>query len=155
VGDVEGAWIGQGGSVVKSYRFDVQGVVLGRLERGDDVLQGLTDFCRGSGIEVGFIEALGALEKGGVGFYDHEARVYREIRFDEGMEIASLVGNISRKDGEAFLHCHAILADRDGRCFGGHLLEGNVAFACEFRITILEGVVPERSFDEATGLALW
>ncbi len=140
---------------MQSFEYELQRAILGRLDRGDDVLDGLTAFCKRNGVEVGHIEAVGAVERGGVGFYDHEARVYHEIRFDEGMEIASLVGNISGRDGEAFLHCHVILADSEGRCFGGHLLDGNVAVACEFSITVLKGVAPERTYDEATGLALW
>jgi len=140
---------------VKFFEFDGQRVLLGRLERGDDVLSSLTEFCAHESVTVGWVEALGAVERGGVGYYDHEARVYRETWFEEGMEIASLTGNVSSKDGETFLHCHVILADRDGRCFGGHLLEGTVAFACEFSVTTLTGPRPERTHDEATGLALW
>jgi predicted DNA-binding protein with PD1-like motif len=140
---------------VKAFEFSIQRFLLGRLERGDDILAGLTDFCRRNGVEVGQIEGLGAIERGGVGYYDHEGRIYHETRFDQGMEIASLVGNISRKDDEIFLHCHVTLADSEGRCFGGHLLKGNVALACEFTVAVLEGVAPQRTYDEDTGLALW
>ncbi|HJX38322.1 MAG TPA: DUF296 domain-containing protein [Anaerolineae bacterium] len=140
---------------MKSFEFTTRRVLLGRLERGDDILGGLTEFCKTNGVQVGHLDALGAVERGGIGYYDHLKRVYREVRFDEGMEIASLVGNVSRKDGETFLHCHVILADREGRCFGGHLLEGNVTFACEFAVTELDGLAPERSLDKSTGLALW
>ena len=65
------------------------------------------------------------------------------------------MGNISRKDDEIFLHCHVTLADSEGRCFGGHLLDGNVAVACEFTVAVPEGAAPERTHDEDTGLALW
>jgi predicted DNA-binding protein with PD1-like motif len=140
---------------MKSFELRTSRVMLGRLERGDDVLNGLTEFCKRAGVQVGHVQALGAVERGGVGYFDHLEEVYHEVRFDEGMEIASLAGNISRKDGDTFLHCHAILADRQGRCFGGHLLEGNVTFACEFVVTDLEGIAPERTPDESTGLALW
>jgi predicted DNA-binding protein with PD1-like motif len=140
---------------MKSFEYDVQRVFLGRLERGDDVLLKLTEFCVRHGVEVGLVAAVGAVERGSVGYYDHEARAYREMQLDEGMEIAALTGNVSRKDGETFLHCHVVLADKDGRCFGGHLNEGNVAFACEFSVTALDGPVPERTPDQATGLALW
>ncbi len=140
---------------MKAFEFSTRRVLLGRLERGDDILHGLTEFCQRNGVRAGHLEALGAVERGGVGFYDHLEGAYREMRFDEGMEIASLVGNVSVKDGETFLHCHVILADREGRCFGGHLLEGNVTFACEFAVTDLQGKVPERSLDKSTGLALW
>jgi predicted DNA-binding protein with PD1-like motif len=140
---------------MKSFEYTEKRAFLGRLARGDDVLQGLTEFCKRSQVRVGHLEALGAVQRGGVGYYDHVSGVYRERRFDEGMEIASLVGNISQKDGDIFLHCHVILADRDGRCFGGHLLEGNITFACEFAVTDLEGNPPERSPDTSTGLDLW
>lgn len=140
---------------MKSFSFDGGKVLLGRLERGDDILRELTEFCVQQEVNAGSIQALGAVEHGAVGYYDQETSGYREIRFDEGMEIASLVGNISRKEGEVFLHCHITLADRKGRCFGGHLVEGNVAFACEFAISALEGPVPERTHDEATGLMIW
>ena len=140
---------------MKSFLFEGQRVLLGRLEKGEDILNGLTEFCASHGVRVGSIQAIGAVQRGGVGYYDQAAATYRETRFDEGMEIASLMGNISQKEGEVFLHCHVILADATGHCLGGHLLEGTVAFACEFVVTALEGTVPERTFDEATGLMLW
>lgn len=140
---------------MKSFSFERQRVLLGRLEKGDDILRALTEFCVRHGVAAGSIQGIGAVQRGGVGYYDQEAATYRDIRFEQGMEIASLVGNISRKQGEIFLHCHVVLADRDGRCFGGHLLEGNVAFACEFAVTALEGTVPERTHDDATGLMIW
>jgi predicted DNA-binding protein with PD1-like motif len=140
---------------MKSFSFEEQRVFLGRLEKGEDLLQGLTKFCVQHGVTAGSIQALGAVQRGGVGYYDQDGAAYREIRFERGMEIASLAGNISRKEGEIFLHCHVILADKEGRCFGGHLLEGNVAFACEFAVTALKGTVPKRTPDNATGLMLW
>lgn len=140
---------------MKSFSFNGRRVLLGRLEMGDDILHGLTEFCVQHEVNAGSIQALGVVQRGAVRYYDPETASHGEIRFDEGMEIASLVGNISRKEGEVFLHCHITLADRKGRCFGGHLVEGNVAFVCEFSITALEGPVPERTHDEATGLMLW
>jgi predicted DNA-binding protein with PD1-like motif len=140
---------------VKPFSFTGQRVLLGRLEKADDILLGLTRFCVEHGVTAGSIQGLGAVQRGGVGYYDQDASEYVETRFEQGMEIASLAGNVSRKQGETFLHCHIVLADREGRCFGGHLLEGNTAFACEFVVTALEGKVPERTHDEATGLMLW
>jgi predicted DNA-binding protein with PD1-like motif len=140
---------------MKSFSFQGRRVLLGRLKKGDDVLRGLTQFCVRHGVIVGSIQGLGAVQRGGVAYYDQAAAAYHEIHFEQGMEIASLVGNISQKEGEVFLHCHVVLADKEGRCFGGHLLEGNVAFACEFAVTALEGAVPERTHDDATGLMLW
>jgi len=140
---------------MKSFGYDNQRFFLGRLERGDDILEKLTGFCKQNDIRAGQISAIGAVERGGVGYYDQSAAEYREVRFDEGMEIATLSGNISVKEGNTFLHCHVILANKEGRCFGGHLLEGNIAFACEFVISALNGQAPERVPDDSTGLMLW
>lgn len=54
-----------GRRMVKSLEFNIQRFLLGRLERGDDVLRGLTNLCRHNGVEVGYIEALGAVERAG------------------------------------------------------------------------------------------
>ena len=140
---------------MKSFELECKRVLMGRLEKGDDVLEGLTEFCVQHGVAAGSIQALGLLERGRLRFYDQATAAHHETAFEEGMEIASLVGNISSKDGGVFLHCHVVLADRQGRCFGGHLITGNTAFVCEFTIMALEGTVPERTHDEATGLILW
>ena len=140
---------------MKSFEFECKRVLLGRLEKGDDVLEGLTEFCVQHGVAAGSIQALGLVQRGRLRFYDQATASHHEIEFEQGMEIVSLVGNISSKDGDVFLHCHAVLADRQGRCFGGHLISGNIAFVCEFAIIALEGPVPERTYDEATGLTMW
>ena len=140
---------------MKSFEFECKRVLLGRLEKGDDVLEGLTEFCVQHGVAAGSIQALGLVQRGRLRFYDQATASHHEIEFEQGMEIVSLVGNISLKDGDVFLHCHVVLADRQGRCFGGHLISGNIAFVCEFAIIALEGPVPERTYDEATGLTMW
>lgn len=140
---------------MKSFAFKKCRYFIGRLERGDDILAGLTDFCNQEDIEAGTISAIGAVENGVVGYFDQAASEYHKLRFEQGMEIASLTGNISIREGKVFLHCHLVLADEQGRCFGGHLLEGNIAFACEFSIQALTGEPPYRIHDEATGLFLW
>jgi uncharacterized protein len=144
------------GGGMKTFGFDQCKTWMGRLERGDDILEELTGFCRREGIRSASISAIGAVERGGVGYFDQDKKEYRVVRFDKAMEIAALSGNVSIREGEVFLHCHVILAGPDGKCFGGHLVEENIAFACEFVITALEGEqAPERTAEEKTGLMLW
>jgi predicted DNA-binding protein with PD1-like motif len=140
---------------MKTFETETGRVLVGRLERGDDILVALTDLCKRQGVTAGSLWAIGAVERGGVGYYDQKEGRYIENRFDSGMEIVALQGNVSLKEDEVFLHCHAILADREGRCFGGHLLEGNIAFACEFTIEAHPGAALNRTGDPATGLMLW
>jgi predicted DNA-binding protein with PD1-like motif len=72
------------------------------------------------------------------------------------MEIVSLYGNISLKDGKPFAHVHVVLSDAKGNGRGGHLLPGRTpVFACELIIEEFDGEPPVRLNDENTGLALW
>ncbi|MHB8763762.1 MAG: PCC domain-containing protein [Deferrisomatales bacterium] len=45
-------------------------VLVGRLGRGDDLLEALTRVAREEGVRLGRLEALGAVEGARVGFYD-------------------------------------------------------------------------------------
>jgi uncharacterized protein len=64
------------------------------------------------------------------------------------------VGNISLKDGEPFVHAHAVLSDDEGKVRGGHLLGGTI-FAAEVHVTELLGETLARRLDNVTGLSLW
>jgi predicted DNA-binding protein with PD1-like motif len=130
-------------------------VFMGRLRHGADLLDELTEVCRQKDIKLGRIEAIGAVRKARIGFYDQEKREYEYITFDQPLEITNLTGNISIKDGSPFVHAHVTLADSSGRAYGGHLAQGTIVFACECMIEMLEGQAFERAFDSETGLSLW
>jgi len=130
-------------------------IVFGRLPHGGDLLQEITDLARREGIELGTVSAIGAVRRARIGYYDQEARVYRERELPGPREICSCLGNISLKDGEIFAHLHVVLADGEGGTSGGHLCPGSIIFAAECRIEELRGRRLERGYDEATGLSLW
>ena len=128
---------------------------MGKLPHGADLLEALTEICVKEGIKLGRIEAIGAVRKARIGFYDQKCREYRFIDLDSPMEITNLTGNVSLRDGAPFVHAHITLADEEGRCFGGHLAPGTEVFACEFALHTLDGPDLERRYDEETGLPLW
>ena len=128
---------------------------MGRLGFGCDLLEELNRVAREREIKLGRIEALGAVQKARIAYYDQNSRVYQFIDIDKAMEIVQLIGNISLKEAEPFVHAHITLADESGKVFGGHLAPGTILFACEFIIEALEGPDFNRSFDEETGLPLW
>jgi len=136
-------------SVKPAQRF------MGRLEFGCDLLDELTGFCVRNNIQLGRIEALGAVQKARTGFYDQAARTYQFHSFDKPLEITSLAGNISLKDGKPFVHAHVTLSDENGHTFGGHLAQGTIVFACEFIIDAFDGPPFQRQLDAQTGLPLW
>ncbi|MGA1795086.1 MAG: PPC domain-containing DNA-binding protein [bacterium] len=138
------------------YRHIQSGkVFMGRLSHGADLLGELTDMCIREGIRLGRIDAFGAVRKATLGFYDQGTRTYKSFALDRPLEITTLIGNISLKEGKPMVHAHITLADRDGSAYGGHLMPGTIIFACEFVLHVYEGTPFNREFDEDTGLPLW
>lgn len=69
-------------------------------------------------------------------------------RFHQKMEILALSGTLS-PDGP---HLHVSLADGDGRCIGGHILDGCLVHTtAEIVICELPGICFSRQLDEKTG----
>ena len=59
-----------------------------------------------------------------LGYYDQEAREYRNHEYEGGFEIASGSGNVSIKDGEPFVHLHVVASGPNGDANGGHVMPG-------------------------------
>lgn len=130
-------------------------ILMGRLERGTDLLGELIDICAKEKIRLGRVEAIGAVTRVRLGFYHQEAREYRHFAINRPLEISSLQGNISLKDGNPFVHAHVVATGAGGRSWGGHLASGTEVFACEFLIEVFSGPEFSRGYDRDTGLGLW
>ncbi len=130
-------------------------VFMGRLSHGSDLLEEIGNMCLKENIQLGWIEALGAVKSARLAFYNQETHEYQFFVKEEPLEITKLAGNVSLKDGHPFIHAHITLADKTGNAYGGHLAPGTVVFACEFRVEVFDGPGIKREFDEATGLPLW
>jgi predicted DNA-binding protein with PD1-like motif len=129
---------------------------MGRLAKGDDLLQSLENFCQEQQITLGEVRALGAVTRARVGYYDQEKREYYFLKMDQPLEILALVGNISLKEGKPMVHAHVTLGDTAGRAWGGHLAPGTTVFACEFTVQEYQAdQALARQDDPATGLLLW
>jgi predicted DNA-binding protein with PD1-like motif len=132
-----------------------RGIFIGKLSHGKDLLEEITDICRKENIRLGRIEALGAVQRARLGFYDQQTHEYYFQDIDQPLEITKLVGNVSLKDGNPFVHAHITLTDKKGNAMGGHLAPGTLVFACEIILEVLDGPILERGFDRVTGLTLW
>jgi len=130
-------------------------VFIGKLSHGGDLLEEITEICLRENIQLARFEALGAVQRARLGFYNQETHKYEFFTVDQPLEITKLVGNVSLKDNSPFVHAHITLADKRGNAYGGHLASGTVVFACEFKLEIFDGLVLKRDFDETTGLSLW
>jgi len=128
---------------------------IGKLQFGGDLLEELTSICEENNIRLGRVEALGAVKKGRIGFYDQQAREYNFLEIGKPLEITKLIGNISLRDGKPMVHAHITLSDSQGNAYGGHLAPGTIVFACEFIMNSYDGPDHIRDYDEQTGLPLW
>ncbi len=126
-----------------------------RLDRGDEVLSSLETFCRAEDVKLGSVEGLGASDHAVIGLYDVEERLYHKSVFDEPMEITSLLGNISTKEGEIYLHLHITLGRAGAGVIGGHLNECRISATGELFVRPLPGTVERRLDETGTGLNLF
>ena len=129
--------------------------VMGNLAYGSDLLNSLTYTCEKEHIYLGRLEVIGAVQKARIGYYLQDRKIYKYSELNEPMEITSLLGNISLKDGKPFVHAHINLANAEDNVLGGHLMDGTIVFAAEFLIQVFEGPEFIREFDDQTKLALW
>lgn len=148
--------LGEGRSDVAIVkRVKPQGMFIGKLGYGKDLLDEITLIAREHNVRLGRVEALGAVQKARLGFYDQQTHEYQFLTIDQPCEITALVGNISLRDGKPMVHAHVTLSDREGRACGGHLAPGTIVFAAEVIVEAFDGPDFTRSKDEQTGLPLW
>jgi hypothetical protein len=126
---------------------------LARLEHGKDWRAQIEAFAEREGIDSAVFFGLGAAQDARIMFYDQAEKEYEPVEFDEPLEVASLVGNISWLDGERFAHTHATFSRPDGSTVAGHLDRATV-FAGELYVRTFETKL-ERTHDDVTELDLW
>ena len=137
---------------VKVKKNEVSEVLVIKLEKGEDLLEALSSIVKKKNIKAGFFTGIGALNKVRMGIFAEGK--YKEINMEGELEIVSLLGNVSLKDGKPFVHAHIIVSRRDGAAFGGHLLPGSIiSVTCEIFLVKLKEPL-ERKFDEKLKLYL-
>ena len=124
------------------------------IDNHQELVAALSAFCEEQGILAGEVSGIGAVSTATLRFLDPGTKKYVDKTFDEQMEISSLVGNISEKDGKVYLHLHANFGRRDYTVIGGHLLCTTINGACEVFVKRLRRKIG-RHFDEETGLNLY
>ena len=124
------------------------------IDNHQEISAALAAFCREKDIRCGAVYGLGAFNKATFRFLDPATKKYVDKTFEEQMEITNLTRNISRKDGEVYLHLHITASRRDYSCIGGHLLSAVLSGACELVVESFDGEIGRR-FDSETGLNLY
>ena len=103
------------------------------------------------------IRSAGVVGIGGVielslAYINRESKKYEEHKFAEPMEATSVIGNLTLKDGEPFVHIHGNFGRRDLSVLGGHVVSATVSPILEVVITPTENTA-HRRFDMGSGLS--
>lgn len=122
------------------------------LPRGVDVVSHMTKLAEDNNWKGGNFSFIGALSMAEISEYEqHEKKYAKPLKFDHDLEILSLIGNITIKEGKPLIHAHINISFDSGKtCAGGHLLASKV-FVTEGRVDIYEESL-DRDFDESRGL---
>ncbi len=108
------------------------GQYLIRVDLGEEISETLTSFFKKEGIAFGSIRGIGAAKNVELGYLDMNTKQYRRWTIEEDLEILSLSGNITVKEGAPFAHLHGVFSDKLFRVHGGHFFKGTVSCTGEF-----------------------
>ena len=131
-----------------------------RIDKGEEIMSTLKDFCVSEKITLAEVKALGAIDDFEVGLFDVIEKKYHANKFHFPAEITSLWGTVTTMKGEVYLHVHMSAADIDGKVYGGHLVSAVVGATCEMIVDDISegnsnGFVVERKFNDEVGLNLF
>jgi predicted DNA-binding protein with PD1-like motif len=118
---------------------------------GTGLTEELLDIAKREGIKTAEVDAIGGVNKLRLAYFNNKAKKYEEHQYDEFLEVASLKGNVTLKDGQPFLHLHGTFGRRDMSVLGGHVISGTVFPLLEVVFTPTENRALRR-FDDETGL---
>ena len=142
---------------MKEREVTPRGEYLLRLERGEDVLPTIADFCKRKGILSASFRAIGAVEQSKIGYYDLSKKTYGSKEYPDAKEAVSMTGNVAQVDGASFVHCHAVLSGiapgQENQPIGGHVFEAKVAVTLEVHLVAFNESV-SRELDNDIGLKL-
>lgn len=115
------------------------GLIIARLDEGEDLMQGISGVAKKHGLENGLIVfGIGMLEDAVLGYFDGEG--YVEKRLEGEYELVAMHGTIA--GGE--VHLHLALGNTDCETLSGHLLGAKVKVQVELLMKKLDKIILTR-----------
>lgn len=122
-----------------------------RFLSGESFPAPLLNWLGHEGIGYATMTGLGAVKGATVSYWNSTTQQYEQHELDDQMEVVSLVGNVTLREGKPFVHAHVSLGRRDLSVVGGHLNELLVHPILEVWLRPEQTPV-ERALDESCGL---
>ena len=124
-----------------------------RIESGEELGATLKQFFVAHEIHFAQMTGLGAARSATVSYWNGSSREYETHELEQQMEVISLIGNVSVREGEPFAHIHLALGRSDLSVIGGHFNAAVAHPMLEIWLTPIDGTVT-RVLDESCGLFL-
>lgn len=136
------------------YHKFSQGYVL-RLDPGEEIVASLTRLVEQEQVQLGSVTAIGAANDVTIGIFSTQEKQYHARRYQGDYEISALVGNVTRKEGEPYLHLHITIGNPvTGEVHAGHLTSATISATLELFLQVWDGQVG-REFSDQVGLNLF
>lgn len=124
------------------------------IQRGENIVASLKEFCEKEGVFNGFFYGIGAVDQVELAHYSVEDKKYSSYKFDEPLEMVSLIGNVFLgPEKELIIHSHASFSRPNGEMVGGHLVEARISGTCEIHFSPIN-LNLQKQYDEETGLKI-
>ncbi len=121
------------------------------LQSGVRLHEGILGVAAKESIRTGTVQGIGGVSSLTLSYYDMRSKKYEEHVINEFMEVTSLLGNVTLKDGKPFVHVHGNFGRRDLTVIGGHVSNAVIHPFLEVSITKTTNTAL-RKLDEKTGL---
>lgn len=124
-----------------------------RLEKGDEAVSKIVEFCTKNKIGSAWFSGLGAASSAKLAIYDLKKKEYIRKEISGILEILNYLGNVGQMNGKTIVHSHVTLSDETFSAFGGHVDELVIAATCEIILHQLD-INLNRKYDDNIGLNL-
>lgn len=125
-----------------------------RIDKGEYINKTILDVASFYNLKFGWINGLGAIMDPELGYYDLKNKEYIKKTIIGEFELTSLIGNLTLKEGDLFVHSHITFSDINFNAYGGHLFDCKIAVAGEFLIFRSPTEI-NRKYDDEIGLYTW
>ncbi|TSC92648.1 MAG: hypothetical protein CEN89_578 [Candidatus Berkelbacteria bacterium Licking1014_7] len=122
-----------------------------KLSQNSDFFTEIEKICQKNAIKAGWLNAIGALSSVTLAHFNPDGKIYTEKTISKQVEIVSLSGVISLRQGKIHFHLHIVVADNHFKTYAGHLKSATVNPTCEVAILSSRQKLT-RDFDPKIGL---
>jgi uncharacterized protein len=119
------------------------------LTSGDEIIESIKSVCHKENIKCATISGIGATNYAEIGLLKADKRTYTKKIAREDLEISSMVGNVTIKEGELNVHIHITLTTTES-AFGGHVFKCIISAVADVFLNVIDMNIEREILDDGT-----